>query len=119
VHVVRAPLATFVTVKTVPKGSVGLAHLPGGAAAYHVACPCSLSPLVVGGVGAAATFGATVGVTDAAARTTTGVEVGGVLVGVAEGVTVVGVTGGTVVGAADAAAWAAWYRIICVGSTTL
>jgi hypothetical protein len=37
VHVVLAPVATFVTVKTVPNGSVGLAHMPGGAAPYHVA----------------------------------------------------------------------------------
>ena len=42
VHVVLAPVATFVTVKTVPNGSVGLAHIPGGAAAYHVAWPRSL-----------------------------------------------------------------------------
>jgi hypothetical protein len=113
VHVVLAPLATLVTVKTVPKGSVGLAHLPGGAAAYHVASPCS--PLDGGRVEATAAFGATVvGVSDAVARTTTEVELGGVIVGV----TVVGVTGGTVVGVTAAAAWAAWYSIICVGSTT-
>jgi hypothetical protein len=63
VHVVVAPVAMLVTVKTVPKGSVGLAHLPGGAAAYHVAWPRSDAPVVVGrGAGGTvtdATLGAT------------------------------------------------------------
>jgi hypothetical protein len=34
---VLAPVASFVTVTTVPKGSVGLAQRPGGAAPYQVA----------------------------------------------------------------------------------
>jgi hypothetical protein len=41
VQVVLAPVASLVTVTTVPNGSVGLAQRPGGAAAYQVACPCS------------------------------------------------------------------------------
>jgi hypothetical protein len=110
VHVVLAPVATFVTVKTVPKGRVGLAHLPGGAAPYHVACPLSLLPLVVGAGGAVtgvagATFGATVVVVTGACSTA-GVNAGaGVVVGVVEGVTVVGVVGatGVVVGVVPAA----------------
>jgi hypothetical protein len=62
VHVVLAPVVTLVTVKTVPNGRVGLAHIPAGAAAYQVACPSS--PLV----GAADTGGFVViaGVTAAA-----------------------------------------------------
>ena len=39
---VDAPVALFTTVSTVPNGSVGLAHIPGGAAEYHVASPPSL-----------------------------------------------------------------------------
>jgi hypothetical protein len=42
-------VATFVTVRTVPNGRVGLAHIPAGAAAYHVAWPASPS-VVRGGV---------------------------------------------------------------------
>jgi len=30
-----------VTVSTVPKGKVGLAHMPSGASGYHVASPAS------------------------------------------------------------------------------
>jgi hypothetical protein len=48
VHVVLAPVALFVTVRTVPNGRVGLAHMPAGAAAYHVACPCSPSVVRAG-----------------------------------------------------------------------
>jgi hypothetical protein len=43
VQTVCAPVATFVTVSTVPNGRVGLAHRPGAAAAYQVASPFSLS----------------------------------------------------------------------------
>jgi hypothetical protein len=53
-HVVLAPVASFVTVITVPKGSVGLAHRPGGAAPYHVAWPLSVSPVAGGAAGATA-----------------------------------------------------------------
>jgi hypothetical protein len=60
VHVVLAPVATFVTVKTVPNARLGLAHIPAGAAAYHVAWP--RSPSVVGvGAGAGAGAGAAAG----------------------------------------------------------
>ncbi len=59
-HVVLAPVTTFVTVNTVPNGSVGLAHFPGGAAEYHVACPRSLVAAATGGAASGATFGATV-----------------------------------------------------------
>jgi hypothetical protein len=52
-----------VTVTTVPKGSVGLAHRPGGASAYHVACPCSVSTAAGGETATAwATTGLVVGV---------------------------------------------------------
>jgi hypothetical protein len=50
-------LATSVTVSTVPNGSDGLAHLPGGACAYQVARPVALDGggdvvvVVVGGGG--------------------------------------------------------------------
>jgi hypothetical protein len=118
VHVVLAPVETFVTVTTVPKGSVGLAHLPGGAAAYHVAWPRSLFPVVVGrGALTDVTFGVTVVVvTGGEACTTAGVSLG-VVVGAVEGATVGGVTGAVVVVVALAAA--ASYLIIRVGSTTL
>jgi hypothetical protein len=39
VQLVDAPVALFTTVTTVPKGSVGLAHVPDAAAEYHVASP--------------------------------------------------------------------------------
>jgi hypothetical protein len=84
-HVVLAPVAVSVTVTTVPKGSVGLAQRPGGASAYHVACPLSLSP----GAGAGAAVGATV-------CATTGAVVTGAVSG-RTGATVVVVVGGTVV----------------------
>ncbi len=41
VHVVDASVASLVTVSTVPNGSDGLAHMPAGAAEYHVASPTS------------------------------------------------------------------------------
>jgi hypothetical protein len=111
VHVVLAPVAAFVTVNTVPKGRVGLAHIPGGAAPYQVACPLSLLPLVVGTGGAVTgvtgvTLGATVVVVTGACSTA-GVNFGtGVVAGVVEGATVVGVVGatGVVVGVVLAAA---------------
>jgi hypothetical protein len=109
VHVVVAPVATFVTVRTVPKGRVGLAHIPGGAAPYHVACP--LSRLAGGGGGAVTgvtgvTFGATVVVVTGACSTDGDNFGAGVVTGVVEGVTVVGVVGVTdaVVGVVLAAA---------------
>jgi hypothetical protein len=75
VHVVLAPVAAFVTVSTVPKGSVGLAHMPAGAAAYHVAWPCS--PLV-GATTGVWVAGVTVGA--AAARAETSSTGGGAVV---------------------------------------
>jgi hypothetical protein len=104
VHVVLAPVETFVTVTTVPKGSAGLAHLPGGAAAYHVAWPRSLSPVVVGrGALTDATLGVTVVLAGGEACATAGVS-SGVVVDAVEGATVGGVTGGTVVVVVAAAA---------------
>ena len=61
VHVVLAPVATFVTVKTVPNARLGLAHIPAGAAAYHVAWPCSPSVLDTGAGALSTVAGATVG----------------------------------------------------------
>ena len=98
-----APVAAFVTLRTVPNGSVGLAHIPAGAAAYHVAWPCS--PLV--GAAGAWVAGATVGATAARAETssTGGGEVVVVVVvvvgnggGGGGGATVVGVVVCVVVG---------------------
>jgi hypothetical protein len=54
VHVVLAPVATLVTVSTVPNGRVGLAHIPAGAAAYHVAWPRSESDETTGASGVVA-----------------------------------------------------------------
>ena len=60
-HVVDAPVALLTTVISVPKGSVGLAHIPDGASAYQVASPTSefvgaggaVVVVVVGGGGGA------------------------------------------------------------------
>jgi hypothetical protein len=123
VQVVRAPVTMFVTVKTVPKGSVGLAHIPGGAAAYHVACPRSSAPAVVGcaaaGTVTGVTLGATVVVTGAptfAAAVCFGMTgptgVGGAVVEV-EVVTGVGECGVLDPGATDS------YLTFCEGRTTL
>jgi hypothetical protein len=98
VHVVLAPVATVVTVSTVPNGSVGLAHIPGGASAYHVACPCSVFVAAGttggGGVVAGVAVVSGVSVTRAEASSTTGDDAGAVVVVVM----VVGVGGATVVG---------------------
>jgi hypothetical protein len=92
-------VATFVTVSTVPNTSVGLAHIPGGAAAYHVAWPCS--PFVATDAGATwVVVGATAGAAVARAEAcSTGGGAGVVVVvvvggGVAGAVTVVGVVVG-------------------------
>jgi hypothetical protein len=42
VQEVLAPVASLVTLSTVPKGKVGLAHMPAGASEYQVASPFSL-----------------------------------------------------------------------------
>ena len=91
VHCVAAPVAVLVTVSSVPKGKVGLAHMPSRASGYHVASPASLLVgaggaggavvVVVGGRGGAVT-------TECAASV---VVVGGTVVVVVDG------TGGTVV----------------------
>jgi hypothetical protein len=97
VHVVLAPVAEFVTVRTVPNGRVGLAHIPAGASAYHVAWPCS--PSVAGaGAGAGVTTGATAA--RAAACSTAGAGAVVVVVGdgAGGGATVVGVVVCVVVG---------------------
>ena len=49
VQLVEAPVALFTTVSTVPKASVGLAHLPDAAAEYHVASPTSSLDATTGG----------------------------------------------------------------------
>jgi len=102
VHVVLAPVAAFVTVRTVPNGRVGLAHIPAGASAYHVAWP--RSPSVVGADAAvAAGAGATMGAAAARAETSSTGGGGAVVVvvvsnGVGGGATVVAVVVGVVVG---------------------
>jgi hypothetical protein len=104
VHVVLAPVAAFVTVRTVPNGRVGLAHIPAGASAYHVAWP--RSPSVVGAdaaVAAGAGAGATMGAAAARAETSSTGGGGAVVVvvvsnGVGGGATVVAVVVGVVVG---------------------
>ena len=70
VQCVEAPVASSVTVSTVPKGNVGLAHMPGAASEYHVASPTSwlgatggggaVVVVVGGGGGGADTTGTTV-----------------------------------------------------------
>jgi hypothetical protein len=83
-------VATFVTVRTVPNGRVGLAHIPAGAAAYHVAWSCSPSVATTGTTVVVA--GVTVNAAVARAETcSTGGGVGAVVV------VVVGGGGGTVV----------------------
>jgi hypothetical protein len=97
VQVVLAPVAMFVTVNTVPNGRVGLAHRPEGAAEYHVAWPCSASPVaVVVGALRTATGGGTVVLTGVDACRTAGATVDAVTV---DGVTVDGVTPGAAGGA--------------------
>jgi hypothetical protein len=99
VHVVLAPVAEFVTVRTVPNGRVGLAHIPAGASAYHVAWPCS--PSVAGaGAGAAWVVGAGAGATAAraAACSTGGVGAVVLVVGGGAGGGSGGGGGATVVG---------------------
>jgi hypothetical protein len=107
VHVILAPVAAFVTVRTVPNGRVGLAHIPAGAAAYHVAWPCCSSAVGTGaGAGAPTGAGATVGAAAARAETcSTGAAGAGVVVvvvgggvGVGGGASVVGVVVCVVVG---------------------
>ena len=49
VQLVEAPVALFTTVSTVPKASVGLAHIPDAAAEYHVASPTSSLDATTGG----------------------------------------------------------------------
>jgi hypothetical protein len=103
VHVVLAPVAAFVTVRTVPNGRVGLAHIPAGAAAYHVAWP--RSPSVVGADATApSVVGATAGAVSARAATSSTGGAGAVVVVVVGndgggGATVVVVVVGVVVGA--------------------
>jgi len=95
-------VAAFVTVRTVPNGRVGLAHIPAGAAAYHVAWPCC-SSAVGTGAGAPTGAGATVGAAAARAETCSTGGAGAVVVvvvggGVGGGASVVGVVVCVVVG---------------------
>ncbi len=95
VQTVDAPVASLTTVSTVPNGSVGLAHIPDGASAYHVASPSSLFVgaggavvvVVVGGGG-----GAVVVVVGGGGGAVV-VVVGGAVVVVAGGAVVVVVAG--------------------------
>jgi hypothetical protein len=102
VHVVLAPVAAFVTVRTVPNGRVGLAHIPAGASAYHVACP--RAPSVVGADATAPSVaGPTVGAAAARAETSSTGGAGAVVVvvvgsGVGGGAAVVAAVVGVVVG---------------------
>jgi hypothetical protein len=93
VHCVDAPVPLSVTVRTVPKGSVGLAHMPGAASEYHVASPTSWLAaastggavvVVVGGGGADTTCATVVVVvgTGAGAAGTVVIVAGGVVVDV-------------------------------------
>jgi hypothetical protein len=93
VHVVLAPSATLVTVKTVPNGRVGLAHIPAGAAAYQVAWPCSPSVATTGATDDVAGVTAATGVARAETWSTgvAGGTVVVVVVGAGGGGTVVGV----------------------------
>jgi hypothetical protein len=67
--VVDAPVEVLTTVISVPKGSVGLAHIPAGASEYHVASPSSelrgaggaVVVVVVGGGGGGAVVVVVVG----------------------------------------------------------
>jgi hypothetical protein len=95
VHTVDAPVALFTTVSTVPNGNVGLAHMPAGAAAYHVASPTSLL-VAVGRAG-----GAVVVVVGGKVVVVTG---NGTVV-VVTGAAVVVVTGGAVVDVVEPGAW--------------
>ncbi len=105
-HVVDAPVALFVTVSTVPKGSVGLAQYPAGASEYHVASPTSellgagrVVVVVVGGGGGGGGGAVVV------------VVAGGAVVVVVAGALVVVVVVGAVVVVVAAAAW--WYATRC------
>jgi hypothetical protein len=91
VHVVDAPVASLVTVSTVPNGRVGLAHMPGAAPEYHVASPTSEAA----GAGAVATIGSVVVVVGGGGGAVVVVVVGGTVVVVVGGTVVVG--GGVVV----------------------
>jgi hypothetical protein len=56
-HVVLAPVTSFVTVSSVPRGSHGLAQPPAGVSVYHVAPPVADAAgavVVVGGGGGGA-----------------------------------------------------------------
>lgn len=85
VHVVLAPVATFVTVKTVPNARLGLAHIPAGAAAYHVAWPRSPSVVDTGAGALSTVAGATVGAAVARADTSSAGGGGGAVVVVVVG----------------------------------
>jgi hypothetical protein len=96
VHVVLAPVASLVTVKTVPNARVGLAHIPAGAAAYHVAWP--RAPSVVGeGAGAGGALCVVAGVTVGAAVARADTSSAGGGAGAVVVVVVVGGGGGAVV----------------------
>jgi hypothetical protein len=121
VHVVLAPVTTFVTVNTVPNGSDGLAHFPGGAALYHVACPRSPAPVAMGGAARGATLGAAVVVVTGTASTGAAVccpvtGAAGDVVAVVEG-GVVGAGGPTVVDVVDPGTAASKFTT-CEGRTT-
>jgi len=86
-HSVDAPVASFVTVSSVPNGSVGLAQYPDGASEYQVAWPVSRSRggavvVVVGG-------GAVVVVTTCGAKVVVVVGGAGAVVVVVGGAVVV------------------------------
>jgi hypothetical protein len=108
VHTVDAPVALLITVSTVPKGKLGLAHIPDGASEYQVASPAS-EFVVAGGAG-----GAVVVVVGGGGGAVVVVVVGGgggavVVVVVGGGAVVVVVGGGAVV----VVVAGAWYATRC------
>jgi hypothetical protein len=114
VHCVAAPVASLVTVSTVPKGRVGLAHVPSAASGYQVASPASRFVGAGGAGGAAGAVVVVVGVgggSGGAAETACAawvVVVGGVVVVVVDG------AGGVVV----VVGCGAWYAARCEGRFT-
>jgi hypothetical protein len=103
VHEVDAPVASLVTVNTVPNGKVGLAQYPSGASEYHVASPTS--EFVDGGGGGGAVV---VVVGGGGGAVVVVVGAGGAVVVVVGAVVVVG---GAVVVVVEAAA--CWYATRC------
>jgi hypothetical protein len=108
VQTVDAPVALLTTVSTVPKGKVGLAHIPDGASEYQVASPASE---FVGAGGGAVVVVVVVGGGGGGGAVVVVVVGGGAVVVVVGGgaVVVVVVAGGAVV----VVVAGAWYATRC------